>query len=183
MGLTLAMSTLRRVVKVDRPKGALFFCCLTVATVGCCVSTPKPDRYFDRLTPDQTVRMFRYSVETKQDRFAYECLVESFRSEHSASEFSLALRFGRLEGEPLRKMISNCQQLPGYEPIPGISPQQAQSVTVIYFFGGDEVPDFDEIPLYLKFEQTADGGEWRIDPAKDVRLLESLSPEVSRTPL
>ena len=182
VGLTSVKSTLRRVVTVDRSKGVLFFSFMTIALVGCCASVPKPDRYFDRLSPDQTVRMFRYAVETKQDRFAYDCMVDSFRSEHSATEFSLALRFGRLEGEPLRKMISNSQQLSGYEPIPGVPPQQAQAVTVIYFFGDDELPDFDEIPLYLKFEATGEGGEWRIDPAKDVRLLESFSGEVSRAP-
>lgn len=70
---------------------------------GCCAVVPKPEKYFDRTTPHSALRMFQYSVETRQYSSAYECLSASSHERVSLTRFkSLLWLNAEPPGDPAR---------------------------------------------------------------------------------
>ncbi len=141
---------------------------------GCCSVAPRAEKFFDRTSPTETVRMFRYAVEAGQWDAAYLCLVPEFREQYSELEFSLAIRYGSQYERNVRDLIENAFQLPGDHAIPGVNPQleEARAVTVV-FFSDPEDPATDtwEQALYLRREEN----EWRIDLQKDPGMMQNFS--------
>ena len=153
-----------------------FWISLTLlACVGCCSVAPRADKFFHKKAPEESVRMFRYSVEAGQWDFAYGCLTTELQEQYSQLELSLMVRFGSQQGENLRDLIENALQLEGSHAIPGADPLQSRSVTVV-FFSDPEDPATDswEQALFL----TKEGDEWRIDLTKDPALMQNFSGDL-----
>lgn len=151
---------------------------LALLLTGCCAVVPDGEKYFARnRSADETVRLFRYSVEAGQYGGAYRCLTASFREKHSEREFSLAVRYGSFQGRDLHELIVGATQDEEAEPVQGFPPARAVWITLIDVEDPeDDASDVHEHSLFVLLE----GGQWLIDPEMSRPQHESFFREMSR---
>lgn len=149
---------------------------LTLVVAGCCATVPRAEKYFDRSSPRECVRMFRYAVDSKQYDAAYDCLVDGFRARYSERDFSLAVRYGRIDDLKIRELIVESAQDRREDSVPGLPPADARWVTLIYLVDPDDPAT--EVFAHSLLVVREDG-EWRIDPEKVRQDYRDLFPEYS----
>jgi hypothetical protein len=140
---------------------------------GCCGVPPPPaEKFFDRTSPEATLKGFVYAVDAHQWGYAYESLSKSTRDEIGAVKFQVAIRYLR-EPEtdvPLFDLISNALELRR----PEGSTSEVERVLVVISKGHDSGGTlvFVKVRIYFGLED----GEWRLD------LMRSLGREPGAGP-
>ncbi|MFQ5653402.1 MAG: hypothetical protein ACE5GW_01560 [Planctomycetota bacterium] len=136
----------------------LLLLCSALLAGGCRTAPPAAEKYFDRLSPMGTVKLFQYAVEAKQYPAAYRCLTPEVQEELSPMLFGLFLKYGRvgeLGGMRARELITEAWRHPSEERVPG--EPDARWVTLIYEADADAPPIEVSVLLVLL------GDEWLLD--------------------
>ena len=137
---------------------------LLITCIAGCSTCPKASRYFDRLTPYDTVNGFVYAVETGQWEFVYDCISSEDR-EHDISELEIQVYISYFKdpfGIPIKDIILNAERDRGRVKIE----YNKEKAFMILQYDGVSAKGFPVsrgIRLYL-INESIDGSEklWRI---------------------
>ena len=105
--------------------------------------------------------------------------MDEFRERYSVREFSLAVRYGRIDDKRIRTLIVESEQDRTEDAVQGLPPGEARWVTLIYFVDPED-PATEVFPHSLLVLRQ--DGEWRIDPEKVRQDFRDLFPDYSRRP-
>ena len=154
-------------------------CSLLGLLEGCCSVPPPPAaKFFNRDTPEDTLKGFVYAVDAHQWAYAYESLAESSRQEYGQLRVEVVIRFlaEPNTGIALFDLISNALEL---RTPPSYYAQGLRAEILVVTRGRDDTGRlvFFQASLYFVKEKAADGEiegeEWHLD------LLRSLGVDPS----
>ncbi|MGQ9589259.1 MAG: hypothetical protein ACUVYA_03075 [Planctomycetota bacterium] len=146
---------------------------LALSSASCCSPpAPRAEKYFDRKTPDDTLRGFVYAVETHQWGYAWDALAPSSQREiGSPLRFEAAIRF--LEEPqsrvPIYELVTSALRLRSRRVL--YSPERDRAAIDVVARGRDPQGTVVFLPFRAILERARD--EWRLD------LLRSLGVEPS----
>lgn len=132
------------------------------AFVGCCITPPPAEKYFDRTTPHQGLRMFQYSVETRQFETAYACLTPATQEKIGPLRFELILRYNypveQWEDLGLEDFVVRSRLYPHLDAGPDRFGPGSYGITAVHDLPGD-----DDTPVELELPMATIDGEWYLD--------------------
>ncbi|MEM7166237.1 MAG: hypothetical protein AAF581_12275 [Planctomycetota bacterium] len=146
-----------------RSAAAVVMVCLScvVLVAGCCATVPRAEKYFDRSSPHQALRMFQYSIETSQYDAAYACLGAETRAQFSPTKFKFAIRFAALEewdDLSLYDFIVEGRQYPSLD-VARIIGEGSHGVTVAYLLDDEEGTSVEQAVTMIEEQD----GLWSLD--------------------
>lgn len=124
---------------------------------GCISNAPDADRHFYRNSALDTVRLFRYAIDAKQNSAAYDCLTKNVQAQISPLAFDALVRFvdvPELGGVGLKELLMDSSIDQIVEPVSGA--EKCRWVTLIW--SSDD--QFIEYSLMLIPDES---GTWWID--------------------